>query len=387
MVLALLWYGYPTMFTMDGLSGFIDSLSSKYYGGAAAEPTPLHERLWWVWIRSVWIDQAPPMVLLVLFLGLIAGLFAADDRHVAASVFGIALLYYLIGGYSTHSIDRTFMPLLPLLALGMAGWLALLLRISAPGTRAVAIAGLLVFAVVPLLNNSLRVNLLLTLPDTRIDMVRWFEANAPDGTHVARETYAPHLPQLRPVDCPAGVDNVAGGGKHYEITYRNSLVSEPPDWYPRHGVRYLIHVPANYDRLLRQQADGFVESPTDTSARRMGKTPRYGVPIAEAIERYDTLGDLYPVVARFAVKPPPPWLMDRCAVYRDDPGRTQGPFPVHRRCIEPSFDSVGGVAEFLLTRWLDPDVLTLWRHHDAYALGRDALVYDTGADGTASDGA
>ena len=378
MTLAILWYGYPTMFTAEGLGGFVDSVSSKYYGTAAAEPTPVGHRLWWVWIRSIWVEQAPPAVLLVLLLGVIAGLFAARDRHVAASVLGIGLLYYLVGGYSTHAIDRTFMPLLPLFALGMAGWIALLQRVPAPRLRLAAVSMLLLFAAVPLLQNTWRTNLLLTLPDTRQEVVRWFEANARDGAHVVRETYAPHLPRLRPVDCPAGVETIVGGEKHFRITYRNSLASEAPDWYRQQGVRYLIYVPANYERLLRQRGDGYVESPTDTSARRMGKTPRYGVPIAEAIARYDTLAERYPVAARFRVHEPPDWLMDRCAVYRDGAERPGDPFPRERDCARPSFDTAGDVFKLLFAGWLDPEVITLWRNRDRYMLGRDVLIYDAG---------
>jgi len=380
MTLAILWYGYPTMFTAEGLGGFVDSVSSKYYGSATAEPTPVGDRLWWVWIRSIWVDQAPPAVLLVLLLGLIAGLFVARDRQVVASVFGIGLLYYLVGGYSTHAIDRTFIPLLPLFALGMAGWIALLQRMPAPRLR-LAAASLLLFVAVPLLQNTWRTNLLLTLPDTRQEVVRWFEANAADGAHVARETYAPHLPRLRPVDCPAGLETVVGGEKHFRITYRNSLASEPPDWWSQQGIRYLIHVPANYDRLLRQRAEGHVESPTDTSARRMGKAPRYGAPIAEAIGHYDTLAARYPVAARFTVARPPDWLMDPCAVYRDGADRPDDRFPHERECVGASLNSAAGIAEFLFTRWLDPDVVTLWRNRGRYMLGRDVLIYDTGANG------
>jgi hypothetical protein len=381
MTLAVLWYGYPTMFTLHGLGGFVDSVSSKYYETATAEPAPIEARLWWLWVRSVWVEQAPPAVLLVLLLGLVAGLFAARDRHVAASVFGLGLLYYFVGGYSTHAIDRTFLPLLPLFALGMAGWIALLRRAPSPWLRVGVPAALLLFAAVPLLQNTLRVNLLLTLPDTRQDVVRWLEANAADSAHVARETYAPQLPRLRPVDCPAGLETVVGGEKHFRITYRNSLASEPPDWWSQQGIRYLIHVRANYDRLLRQRAEGHVESPTDTSARRMGKTPRYGAPIAEAIGRYNALAARYPVAARFTVARPPDWLMGPCAVYRYGRDRPEDPFPHERECVGASLSSAAGIAEFLFTRWLDPDVVTLWRNRDRYMLGRDVLIYDTGANG------
>jgi hypothetical protein len=377
MTLAILWYGYPTMFTLEGLGGFIDSVSSKYYGGAAAvEQTSLGDRLWWVWIRSVWVDQAPPIVLLVLLTGLIIGVIASQDRYIAAAVLGIGLLYYAIAGYSTHAIDRTFLPLIPIIALGMAGWIAVLNRISAPRVRVAMVGVLVLFVAVPLLQNTLRINLLLTLPDTRIETARWFEANAADGSRVARENYAPHLPQLHPVDCPAGVERIVGDGKHFQVIYRNSLVTEAPDWYLQQDIRYMIHVPANYDRLLRQQANGHIESPTDTSARRMGKFPRYGVPIAEAIERYDTLTARYPIVARFEVRSPPSWLMHRCAIYGPSPSGEDSAFAMARHCVKPSFDSLESVIELLMTGWIDPDILTLWRHRDQYMLGRDTRVYD-----------
>jgi hypothetical protein len=240
MTLAILWYGYPTMFTLEGLGGFIDSVSSKYYGSAAkVAETAVGDRLWWLWIRSVWVDQAPPVVFVVLLVGLLIGVIVSRDRHIAASALGIGLLYYAIAGYSTHAIDRTFLPLVPVIALGMAGWIAVLSRLSAPRARFALVGGLVLFATVPLLQNSFRINLLLTLPDTRIETARWFEANVTDGGRVARETYAPHLPQRRPVDCPAGVERVVGHGKHFQVIYRNSLATEAPDWYT-HATGYPV---------------------------------------------------------------------------------------------------------------------------------------------------
>ena len=376
MMLIILWYGYPTMFTLEGLTGFADSIGSKYYG--TTEAVTVDQRLWWRWISRIWIEQAPPLVFVVLALGAVTGLLVGRDRYIAGTVLGIGLLYYGVAGYSTHAIDRTMMPLIPLLAIGMAGWVALLQRLKSQRAATIMTAALLIVVAVPLVQNSLRVNLLLTLPDSREQVARWFLDNVPDGTRIARETYAPHLPALRPVDCPAGIEAAIGEGKHFTLTFRNSLVSEPPDWYPEQGIRYLIHIPANYDRLLRQQAEGFIESPTDTSARRMGKSPRYGVPIAEAIARYDALKARYAVARRFDGVEPPKQFMYRCAVYQrpaaDDPGSA-------RRCAEPSFDTLKGVGEFLVTGWIVPELLDLWRTRDDYLLGRDTVIYDTGIGG------
>jgi len=377
MMLLILWYGYPTMFSVDGLTSFADSVGSKYYG--TTEAVTLDQRLWWLWLSRVWVDQAPPLVFVVLVLGTVIGLLVARDRYVAGSVLGIGLLYYAVAGYSTHAIDRTMLPLIPLLAIGMAGWVALLQRLTPRRVGTIMTAGLLVLVIAPLVQNSVRVNLLLTLPDSRAQVARWFLDNVPDGTGIARETYAPHLPALRPVNCPAGIEAAIGDGKHFTLTFRNSLASEPPDWYPGQGIRYLIHMPANYDRLLRQQAEGFVESPTDTSARRMGKTPRYGVPIAEAIARYDALQARYEVVERYTLVEPPKEIMQRCAAYRrpsanDDTG-------LDRRCAEPSFDTWAGVGEFLVTGWLVSELVDLWHNRHRYLLGRDTVIYDTGIGG------
>jgi hypothetical protein len=266
------------------------------------------------------------------------------------------------------------MPLVPLLALGMAGWIAVFERWPSALLRTAATAAILVFAAVPLLQNTLRFNLLLTLPDTRVALVHWMEENAPNGSRVARETYAPHLPTAPEVECTGLA--AEDGGKRFEVTSPNSLASEPPEWYREQGIDYLIYVPANYVRLLQQRDEGFTESPTDTAATRMGKSQRYGVPIAEAIARYDRLAELYPVAARFTVAEPPAWLVKRCALYEDsaDP---KAPLGVHRRCRQPVFDDAGTLAEFLVTGWLDPTILELWRQRDRYMLGRDAVVYAT----------
>jgi hypothetical protein len=374
MVLVIVWIGYPTLFTWEGLKGFTDSVSTKYYGGGGSERGTA-QHLWWAWIGTYWVDQAPPILLLFLVIGMVLGVRAANDRHTAGCVLAVVALYYLIGGYSTHGIDRTMMPLVPLLALGMAGWVAVLARWPSAPLRAAATAAILVFAAVPLLQNTLRYDILLTLADTRVALLQWLEEEAQNGAHVARETYAPHLPTAPEVDC-AGL--AAEGGKRFEVTSRNSLASEPPDWYREQGIDYLIYVPANYDRLLRQRDEGFTESPDDTSARRMGKVPRYGVPIAEAIDRYDRLAELYPVAARFTVTEPPAWMMRRCALYQDtpDPDASLG---VDRRCRQPRFDGPGTIAEFLMTGWLDPAIPALWRQRDRLMLGRDAILYATHA--------
>ena len=376
MTLVILWYGYPTMFTPTGLVGFVDSLVSKYYGSPDVAVVAGEDRLWWRWISSIWIEQAPPIVMVLLLLGLVLGVGFARDRHAALVVLGVGVLYYAIAGYSTHAIDRTLLPLIPLLALGAAGWIALLQRLHRRRFASAIAAVMLVFIAVPMLQNTLRVNVLVTLPDTRSEVVRWFAANVPAGTAVARENYAPHLPANGALDCPAGIDHLVGNVKRYDVTFRNSLASEPADWYAEQGIRYLIHVPSNYDRLLREQAEGFVESPTDTSARRMGKTPRYGVPIVEAIARYDALAERYPVVARYEGSPPPRWSTHRCAVFAT-PASDAGAL-AESDCARPTFTTPADIATFLFTGWLDWNLFSLWRHHDAYMLGRDVLVYDTG---------
>lgn len=375
--LVILWYGYPTMFTLDGLGGFVDSVGSKYYG--TTEVVTLDQRLWWRWIASVWIEQGPLVVLAVLLLGAIIGVLFARDRYMAGAVLGIGLLYYAVAGYSTHVIDRTMMPLIPLLALGMAGWLALLRRLRPVPLATVLSLGLIVLVIVPLVQNSLRFNLLLTLPDSREEVARWFMEHAPDGTSVARETYSPHLPGLRSVDCPAGIANAVGGGKHFSLTYSNSLVSEPPDWYRDQGVRYLIHMPDNYARLLRHRAEGHIESPTDTSAYRMGKSPRYGVPIVEAIARYDALQARYHMVKHYQVAEPPRHLTRHCLVYRRIPGTDDA--SAVRYCAKPRLDTWSGISELMLSGWLVPELPELWRSRERYLLGREAVIYDTGIDG------
>jgi hypothetical protein len=109
----------------------------------------------------------------------------------------------------------------------------------------------------------------------------------------------------------------------------------------------------------------------------MGKFPRYGVPIAEAIARYDTLAAHYPIVARFEASPPPRWLMHRCLIYSEERDGEDASFPVARHCVKRSLDRLGSVIELLMTGWIDRDILTLWRHRDQYMLGPDTLVYDT----------
>jgi len=40
-----------------------------------------------------------------------------------------------------------------------------------------------------------------------------------------------------------------------------------------------------------------------------------------------------------------------------------------------------GVGEFLVSGWIVPELLDLWRTRDDYLLGRDTVIYDTGIGG------
>lgn len=352
--LFFLWVGYPTLFRLDGLRAFVDTIGSSYYGAGGAD-VALTDHLWFEWIRHHWIEQAPPIVMLFLAAGNAIAVRKCEDKTLAASILAVGGLYYLIAGYSTHPIERTLMPLIPILALGFAGWVAWVQTWSTTTVRRIGtIVGMLVFVSFPLLQNTARANLLITMNDTRIQVRDWLLANAPDESMVVREAYTPHLPQALP---PRLAKHAAPEeGKRFRTISVNSLASRNPESYRAEGADFVLQFRRNVRDLKRELATGVEVSPRDLSARQMGKSPRYGVPIREALGRYERLDVLYPEPLRFDANLPPRHMMKASFA--------------HPRILGPA-----DVLPFLFSGWYDPGVRELWRNRNEYVLGDDSKIY------------
>ncbi len=133
------------------------------------------------------------------------GLVAAIVRHRAVDVImsSFPIVYFITLSLSQGHFGRYVLPMLPFLIVWTAdaGWNvlpALLRRLKSPRALKLAqlIGVLLILAVlIPNLLNSLRLDWILSQPDTRTIAKRWIEANLAAGTRIAIE-WPYHTPPL-----------------------------------------------------------------------------------------------------------------------------------------------------------------------------------------------
>lgn len=223
-LLVTLW-AYPALHDPKALSTFISLLEERYYRTAGEGVTGISN--WSAWLNVFWPNYAPRFIFVLLGLGLALSWAYARDRTLAGFVASVTLIYYLAAGRSTHNLDRTMLPLLPGLCLGAAGWLMAVAnsRISRKPLAQTIVALLLLY---PLLQSSIRYDILLSLPDTRNLATDWLLDHANNGAIVATEDYGPNLPgppSSKSVAALAQRDDIkflrqhnlrALGNRHYE---------------------------------------------------------------------------------------------------------------------------------------------------------------------------
>jgi hypothetical protein len=355
MCIAIMAFGYPTMFTPDGISGLINFLSLEHLpGGEHGAELGRRTHLWTSFLTSFWIDQAPLSVFFFLAAGTGVGTYFALNRNFGWPVLLAGLLYYVIIGYSEHARDRMLMPLIPVLCLGMAGWAAWIYRWQWRGLGYAALTGATIFAVVPLLSNAVRYDLLLTLPDTRIQAYDWLLANAPDGAKIGVEGYGPHLPLPLPEKLSG---KVAPDHKTFNAKKLTSLARLEAQDYVKEGYDYLVEARWNYEKALHKSPGTDLDAPR----LRERKSIHWGARREEILRRYDQLAEAFPVAAKFTPVPPPAALLD------DD-------------------DRQSEFSDLLFSNWWNPEVVTLWKERNAYVLGSQIVIHKVDpnykADGT-----
>ena len=341
MCIAVVAFGYPTMFTPDGISGLINFVALQHVPHGEELGRGTH--LWTGFLTTFWVQQAPLSVFFFLALGTGLGAYFALNRNFGWPVLLAGLLYYAILGYSEHARDRMLMPLIPILCLGMAGWAAWISRWQWRRLGYVALAGATIFAVVPLLSNAVRYDLLLTLQDTRVQAYDWLVANAPDGAKIGVEPYGPHLPLPLPEKLG---EKVTQDHKTFNAKSLRSLARSDAESYVRDGYDYLVEARWNYEKALRKKAG------TDLDAPRLvqKKTVRWGAPREEILRRYDQLNQAFPVIAKFTPAPPP------AALLNDD--KRQAKF-----------------IDLLFSNWWNSEIVTLWKERNAYVLGSEIVIH------------
>jgi dolichyl-phosphate-mannose-protein mannosyltransferase len=329
---AVIAIGYPTLFTPKGFSGFLTSSSVMYFGAS--------ERLWTLWPFQLWLEQAPISVLIILVAGIFLAAAYAENKFFGWAVLLHAVLYYAVAGYSTHSVDRTLLPLIPLLALGASGWVAWISRWRTEALASIVLAGLLIFITPPLLSNALTMNVLLSLPDTRIQALDWFRSHGAQGAKIATEEYTPHFPEQLP-------NRFAGNETSgFQNTYLRSLVQLTPQQYVDGGYKYLVHAKWNYDKLLSENSQGFSVGKEDIEAKQTGKGIKWGLTVPEALSRYDEFANAFSVVATFT--PVPPQL---------------------------AAENATSLFGLLPSGWWNSNLIPLWKSQPKYILGSEIVVY------------
>jgi Dolichyl-phosphate-mannose-protein mannosyltransferase len=344
MCIAIIAFGYPTLFTPHGISGLIKFISLEHIPrGEHSAHLGGKTRLWTSFLTSFWIDQAPLSVFFALAVGTAIGARFALNRNFGWPVLLAGLLYYIIMGYSEHARDRMLMPLIPLLCLGMAGWTAWVCRWQWRGLGYAVLASITVLAIVPLLSNAVRYDLLLTLPDTRIQAYDWLLENAADGAKIGIEPYGPHLPLSLPEKLSG---KIAPDQKTFNAKQFGSLARWTAQEYVNDGYDYLVEARWNYKKA-RNKRPG-----TDLDARRVqeGKGARWGARREEILRHYEELAEAFPMAARFTPRPPPAALVDE-----DD--------------RQSSF------SDLLFSNWWNPEILTLWKNRNAYVLGSEIIIH------------
>ena len=338
MCIALVAFGYPTLFKPGGLSGLFNFASVEIVPNGDSGERVAGSHLWTGFLTPFWVDQAPLAVFFFLATGTAVGAYFALNRNFGWPVLLVGMLYYAIAGYTDHFKDRMLMPLIPLLCLGMAGWAGWVYHWQRRRLGYVLLACTTVLAAVPFLSNTLRYDLLLTLQDTRIEARDWLLAIAPEGSKIAVEAFGPHLPMPLPEQLKApGNPNF----KSFNVKTLGSLASREAQDYVSDNYSYLVEARWNYELALSKDPGADL----DEQRRQEGKSVRWGHRREEILRRYDTIAKAFPVAARFTPAPPP---------------------GLHR----PK-----NFTDLLFWNWWDPRLITLWKEHNSYVLGSEIVIY------------
>lgn len=204
---------------------------------------------------------------LVVFLGVIPVIGYIKTRNRTGLIlasFAIPYTLYI----STLDIrnDRTILIALPIFLIMAADVLnnawQRLVKSNSLHFRRLALALLAAFVILStgyLIYKTSDANIRKTMPDAREYARQWIEANSPEGTRIAIESYAPFID-------PA----------HYDVNYFSQLTLNSPDWYSQQGYELLVFSSGQFSRYYADPE-------------------RY----AEQVKLYNALWEQFPEVAHF----------------------------------------------------------------------------------------
>lgn len=327
---------YPTLLDPDSLRRLAFTAGSVYVEGDER----LGRRLWLALSSRYWPYQGPAWLLGLLAAGLLPLLAFSRDKVVAAMCVAGGVGYYAIVGYSTQGNDRVMLPLVPALALGLAGWIAAIqCVVTVRWLRAMLATALIAIASAPLAYYALKFNLLLTAADTRIQAREWLMANVHPGAKVVVEAHVARLPNLD----ASQFGRAYATGEHipgFDVEQVNSVAVQPMGWYREQGYDAVMRTDAMLALAWRSAAQGQEYFRGDGDRQKMGKGTYFrGLPLATIIETYASQ------------------RQDATSVMEFMPSDV------------PGLDSniVDSRAQFLY-HWNRP-LIDLWREHDQIILG------------------
>jgi hypothetical protein len=319
---AVVAWAYPALIDREALEQFFALVRNRYYAG----PSDSVPRNWFTWVGVFWVRNAH-MLVLALFasgLGLLIG--RSKDRVLAIFVLVATLLYFIIAGASRHAIDRTMLPLLPGLLLGMTGWqLWIEQKPMKPRVKRTVLGLAVGLPFISLSYNAIRYDLLITCKDTRELALAWLEENVPTGSRIAQETYGPLLPSAKKGSYLLRGDR--SGKPVYIVRHYVRLTDLDPAGHRREKTDYMV-----MSRSHLPDPEAYAEKVTwqpDRSYRKLEKE--------------------FPTLAAFEERGPFTGL--RSAWFRD--GR-----------IEPRWG-----------RFFDFRIINFWRNHDSFVLGPPVSIH------------
>lgn len=168
----------------------------------------------------------------------LAVLWAAFDARPLVRLAAVyAVSYYLVVGASPVLLARYLTPVMPVVALLVAGGVgALAARLPSPRVRAAAVAAVAVLLGAQPLAATVAHDRLASEPDTRVLATRWLAAHVPPGAFVAvagTRIWAWGRPQIPPGLRHAEVEPTAGAldaaGAQYLVTHDHALFSSRVD--------------------------------------------------------------------------------------------------------------------------------------------------------------
>ncbi len=209
--------------------------SLGHFGSSTSQPA------WLFYLQYGFAENAGFLLQFFIYAGIILLLIKPQQKNLILLSFPL-ILFIIMGFWKTRA-TRYLLNLAPFFILiGVIGYdrffqwasqlrpSAFIHRFGQKKLATLIFLGLLL----PSIWKVIRFNYSLTQEDTRTVAKHWIEANIPQGTRIALESYCPQISR-----------------KRYRITYRHALYQGDLEWFSRRRIDYLIISDIMYARFTR----------------------------------------------------------------------------------------------------------------------------------------